>query len=115
MGKIANFKFLDENEDCAGSLTISFDGHCVTYNGKGFIEPKNFPKLPSGDVKVWQIMRDSGITIIKCNGEEVATIEPYTDSNIRDSAKSSWKKDNVKFIKFCDLDEATKEYRNTPI
>ena len=114
MGKVANFKLMDENKDCAGSLKIIFTGSCVKYDGEGFYEPRKFPALPSGDIKIWQIMRDSGITIIKCNGEEVATIDPYTDSSIYDSAKKEWKKNNVKFVKFCQYDEATKTYRNSP-
>ena len=114
MGKVANFKFLDENKDCAGSLKIMFSGDCVKYTGKGFIETKRFPTLPSAQTKVWQISRDYGITTIKCNGNKVAEIDPDNDSNIMNYAKSSWRKNSVKFIKFCEYDESTKEVRNVP-
>lgn len=113
MGNLASFLFLDKDKNCAGSLKIIFNGDCTKYTGKGFIEIQKFPTLPYTQTKVWQISRDNGITTIKCNGEKVAEIDPDNDSNIMHSSKSSWRK-NVKFIKICQYDEATKEYRNAP-
>ena len=113
-GNVASFKFLDENKGCAGSLKIRFGSTYVQYSGKGFIETRKFANLPSGKTKVWQIIRDSGITIIKCNGKEVATIDPYMDSNIKSYAKNSWMKNKVKYIEFCHEDTASKLFRNYP-
>ena len=113
MGRMAKFRFLDENKEDAGSLTILFVRHPM-YLGDGFIRPVNFESLPDSETKLWTITRNGGITRITCNGEDVAKIDPYSDSNIRDSKKGIWTKGDVKYIVFSQQDQATKEFRNSP-
>ena len=113
MGRIAEFQFLDENKDCAGSLKITFCDDCVKYTGDGLFETKELHDVSTGGTKVWEISRKSGVTLIKCDGEEVAEIDPSNDSNVLESGKSAWMK-NVKFVEVSQYDEASKKYRNSP-